>query len=129
VEGVVNALRRIHAALVPGGLLVDTQPVSAEPGVTVAGRAVGALDMREWRATIEAVDAQAARTVDDGLWAGEGEHWFQVTDTFPTGAALLTVVEGWRGTRVPDALRRALGAGVGEAAVHQDVRLRLYRAL
>jgi hypothetical protein len=41
----VNALRRIHAALVPGGLVVDTQPVSARPSVEAFGVELGTLDL------------------------------------------------------------------------------------
>jgi hypothetical protein len=52
----VHALRNIHAALVPAGKLVDTQPVSARPHVTAKGARVGSLDMREWIETIHAVD-------------------------------------------------------------------------
>jgi cyclopropane fatty-acyl-phospholipid synthase-like methyltransferase len=35
---VVNALRRIHAARLPGGLVVNSQPISPEPAVKAAGR-------------------------------------------------------------------------------------------
>jgi hypothetical protein len=125
----VNALRHVHAALVQGGLLVDTQPVSADPSVEAAGRRIGALDMSEWRATIDAIDAQAAQTFDDGPWRDEREQRFVVTDTFPTGAALLATVDDWQGTRIPDAVRQQLSRHMKEAAVHQEVRLRILRAL
>jgi hypothetical protein len=77
----VNALRRIHAALVPDGLVVDTQPVSARPRVEAGGLQLGTLDMREWRVTIDAVDALVAETIDDGLFVLEAERSFMVTDT------------------------------------------------
>jgi hypothetical protein len=68
LEGVVHALRNIHAALVPGAILVDTQPVSAHPSVTADGTTLGTLDMREWLQTIEAVDERLAETVAAGLY-------------------------------------------------------------
>jgi hypothetical protein len=125
----VNALQRIHAALVTGGLVIDTQPVSPHPPVeTTAGR-VGGLDLRDWYKIIDAVDSRVAQTIDDGLWAHEGEKWFVVTDTFGSGKELADTAKDWQGTRVPDALRRRLTTTEGPAYVHQDVRLRLLRAI
>jgi hypothetical protein len=53
---------------------------------------------------------------------------FVVSDTFDTGG-FLEVVPEWRGTEVSDELRRRAAAAVGPLAVHQDIRLRLLRAL
>jgi hypothetical protein len=50
--GVRHALRNIHVALVPNGLLVDTQPISAHPRVMANGTELGTLDMRERVETI-----------------------------------------------------------------------------
>ncbi len=125
----MNALQRIHAALVTGGVVIDAQPVSPRPAVeTSAGRA-GTLDMRDWGKIIEAVDERVAETMDSGLWMNEGEHAYVVTDTFQSGDELIDTVKTWQGTRVPEALARRLRAGEGPAYVHQDVRLRVLRAL
>jgi hypothetical protein len=129
VEGVVNALRRIHAALVTGGVVIDAQPVSPRPAVeTSAGRA-GTLDMRGWAKIIEAVDERVAETIDSGLWMDEGEHAYVVTDTFQSGDELIDTVKNWQGTQVPEALARRLSRAKGPAYVHQDIRLRVLRAL
>ena len=53
----VDALRRIRAALEPGAALIDTQPVSPRPPVAAAKRPLGRVDMRDWLRTVEAVDA------------------------------------------------------------------------
>jgi hypothetical protein len=125
----VNALRRIHAALVRDGLLVDTQPVSARPPVQAGRRRLGTLDMREWRKTIAAVDGLVARAVDDGLYVIEDEQRFLVTDTWESGPELVETVSGWRGTRISRTLaERAVGARP-PVCVHQEVRLRLLRAI
>ena len=63
----MHALRRIHAALLPGGLVVDSQPVSPEPPVEAADGGLGWLDMREWRETIDAVDERTAEAIGVGL--------------------------------------------------------------
>ena len=85
--------------------------------------------MREWRKTIEAVDELIARAVDDGLYATVDEQRFLVTDTFESGHDLVETVSGWQGTRIS----RTLGERVVEArppvCVHQEVRLRLFRAI
>ena len=126
----MNALRKIHAALVPEGLLVDTQPLSPRPPVKLAtGEELGTLDMREWRDTIEAVDRRVNETIRDGLYALEAERRFIVTDADDDGRDFLKWVGDWQGTRIPPALARRLAATRGPVGVHQEVRLRLLRAL
>ena len=88
----MNALRRIHAALLPGGLVVDNQTISPEPPVEAADGNLGKLDMREWRATIDAVDERIAEAIDDGLFAVASEHTITVPDEFDSGAEFIEVV-------------------------------------
>jgi hypothetical protein len=125
----VNALERIHEALVPGGPVVDTQPVSPRPPVESGGRRLGTLDMREWGETIEAVDRLVAQAISDGLYALEDERRFVVTDTYDSGPELVEVVSDWRGTRISRALSERVAAVAEPVRVHQEVRLRLLRAL
>jgi hypothetical protein len=129
VEGVVDALRRIHALLVPNGLLIDTQPVSARPPVTVGGGELGTLDMREWSELIDAVDERVAQSVSDGLWATGSERRFVVSDSFETGQEMVETVKDWQGARVPPELAKRLAAGAAPAQVHQEVRLRVLKRL
>ena len=125
----MNALRRIHAALVTGGVVIDAQPVSPRPAVeTSAGRA-GTLDMRDWGKIIQAVDERVAETIDSGLWMNEGEHSYVVSDTFQSGDELIDTVKNWQGTQIPEALVRRLSGAKGQAYVHQDIRLRVLRSL
>ena len=125
----MNALRRIHAALVTGGVLIDAQPVSQRPTVDTSARRAGTLDMRDWGRIIHAVDERVTETIEGGLWMNEGEHSYVVTDTFQSGDELIDTVKTWHGTRVPEALAGRLRADEGPAYVHQDVRLRVLRAL
>ena len=128
VEGVVDALRRIHAALVPGGVLVDTQPLSPRPPVKASGVRLGALDMREWGETVAAID-RLFDQVTDSLYAIETEQRFVVTDTFDSGAEFVESASGWRGTRLSDALAKRAAQAAPPVTVDQEVRLRLLRAL
>jgi hypothetical protein len=123
----VHALRNIHAALAPDGILVDTQPVSARPPVTADGGELGSLDMRDWLDTIHSVDELVAETIAARLYELERESRFVVTDTYDNGPECLDIVSGWLGTRIPPELTQRLAATTRPVTVQQEVRLRLLR--
>ena len=123
----MHALRNIHVALAPAGVLVDTQPVSARPPVAANGGELGTLDMRDWLDTIDAVDECFAETIAAGLYELEHESWFVVTDTYENRPECLETVSGWRGTRVPSGVAQRLAATTSAVTVQQEVRLRLLR--
>jgi hypothetical protein len=125
----VNALRRIHAALVSGGFVVDTQPVSPWPAVTTPAGELGALDMRGWAEIIEAVDEQVEVAIDQGLFTSEVRPSLVVADTFDSGPAVTETVRNWQGTSLPAALADRLARHNGPVQIHQTVRFRLLRAL
>jgi SAM-dependent methyltransferase len=127
LEGVVHALRKVHAALALDAVLVDTQPVSARPRIAAAGVDLGALDMREWVQTIRAVDERIVETIAAGLYELRHEERFIVTDTFDSGPESAATVRDWRGTRVPPRLATQLAAAEPPVTVEQEVRLRLFR--
>ena len=123
----MHALRNIHAALAPDGILVDTQPVSASPPVASDGGELGTLDMHDWLDTIHAVEERTAQTIAAGLYKLEHESWFVVTDSYDNGPECLEIVSGWRGTRVPSEMTQRLAAATSTVTVEQQVRLRLLR--
>ena len=123
----MHALRNIHAALAPAGILVDTQPVSASPSIAAEGGQRGSLDMRDWLDTIHAVDERFAETIADGLYGLQHESRFIVTDSYDSGPECLEIVSGWRGTRVPSEMTQRFAAATSTVTVEQQVRLRLLR--
>ena len=123
----MHALRNIHAALAPDGLLVDTQPLSAHPRVSADGTELGTLDMRDWLDTIRAVDELFAQTIAAGLYDLRHEERVVVADSFDDGPECLASVADWRGTQVPSALASRLAAAHGPVTIEQEVRLRLLR--
>jgi hypothetical protein len=125
----VNVLGRIHAALVPGGLVLDAQPVSPGPRVEVGGEFVGTLDLSEWGELITAVSDQVDLSTDAGHWEPVEERRYVVTDTFARGDELIDTVATWYGARVPRGLERLLRAAPGAPEIHQDVRMRVLRAV
>lgn len=124
----MHALHKIHAVLAPGAILVDTQPVSARPDVASNGVSLGSLDMRAWLDTIQAVDELLAETVRIGLYELQRESRFVVADTFGDGPECMEIVNGWRGTRVPDSVAIRLAATTSQVTLQQEIRLRLLRS-
>lgn len=124
----MDALRNIHGALVPGGLVIDTQPLSAHPPIESASGTLGTLDMSEWSRTIATIDGQVQQAIDLGLFELERESSYVVTDDYPNGAEFVIVTREWAGTDVSDALAARVSPEQGRVRLHQDVRLRLLRA-
>jgi hypothetical protein len=121
---VVDALERIHAALAEGGVVVDTQPVSARPPV-VGDAALGTLDMTDWAQTIAAVDTEIMRTVERGLFSTAADQHIVVTDAYDNLAELVEETSQWMGTRVPRALAERVETSSGPVELHQQVRIRV----
>lgn len=124
----MHALRKIHGALVPGGLLIDTQPLSAHPPIESADGTLGTLDMSEWARTVATIDGRVQQAIELGLFDLERETRYVVTDEYDDGAEFVTVTREWAGTNVSDALAARVSPEQGRVWLHQDVRLRLLRA-
>lgn len=123
----MHALRNIHSALGPDGLLVDTQPVGPHPRVAANGDELGTLDMHAWIETIRAVDERVAETIAAGLFEQTDERTLVIRDTFDDGPKCLEIIGTWRGTCVPQPLAGRLAAVRDQVTVDQQVRLRLLR--
>ena len=124
----MNALRKIHRALVPGGLVIDTQPVSAHPPVESGSGMLGTLDMSEWARTIATIDGLVQQTIGQGLFDLQRESRYVVTDEYDDGAEFVAVTRDWAGTNVSEALAARVGPEQGRVRLHQDVSVRLLRA-
>jgi hypothetical protein len=122
---VVDVLTRIHAALVPDGILVDTQPVSPRLPVTLDGEPVGELDDDEWLQTVAAVDSETHQALAAGLFELRHEERYAVLHEFGSGEECLKVVGSWAGTHVPPEVASRLERGSGRVTVEQGTRLRL----
>lgn len=124
----VDALTRIHTALVTGGVLVDTQPVSLRLPVTLGGEPIGDLEDEEWLEMVATVDAEIDKAVAGGLFALRHEERYPVVHEFGSGSECLDEVSAWAGTTVPADIAARLALGPGVATVEHDVRLRLFEA-
>jgi hypothetical protein len=124
----VNALRKIHGALIVGGLLIDTQPVSPQPPVESDAGEFGRLDMSEWSRTIDEIDGLIQQTIRDGLFALVDQHKLTVTDQFDTGRELVEEASEWAGTRINPLQADRIARERQSVRVHQEVRLRVFQA-
>ena len=121
----VDALTRIHAALVPGGVLVDTQPVGPRLPVTLDGEPIGELEDEEWLEIVAAVDTEIEKVLAAGVFELRHEERYSVVHEFGSGRECLDVVAGWVGTNVPEDVGALLEGGNARTTVEQDTRLRL----
>jgi hypothetical protein len=122
---VVDALTRLHAALVPGGLLVDTTPVSLRLPVALDDEPIGELEDDVWLETVAAVDTEIEQALAAGLFWLKHEERYVVVHEFGSGAECLDVVAGWAGTNVPEEVAARLRGSDSRVTVEQDTRLRL----
>ena len=124
----MDVLRKLHEVLVPGGLVIDTQPVSRYPAVKTPHGRLGALDARAWRRTIDAVDRRRRRAIGDRLFRLVNTRRFIVFERFDAGNELLGEVRGWAGTTVEPTLARRIAKHRDRIWVEQHVTLRLLQA-
>jgi hypothetical protein len=122
---VVDALNRIHAAVVPDGLLVDTQPVGLRSPVRVEGEPAGELEEDDWLETVAAVDAGLEEVIDAGLFELRHEERYAIVHGFDSGTEALEVATGWAGTRVPKEVVERLETARGLVEIELQIRLRL----
>jgi SAM-dependent methyltransferase len=95
----VHALRQIHQALVPGGILLDMHPVPPSTRAEVRGESLGEFDDAEFMGIVAAAEGEI---VQSGLFRHESEIEFDYLERYDDPAQLLEdVKEDWEGCRIP----------------------------
>jgi hypothetical protein len=111
----VHALRRIHQALVPGGVLLDLHPVPPSTRAEVDGESLGEFDDSEFMRIVS--DAEGVLD-GSGLFERESEVEFDYLERYDDPAQLLEdIEEEWDGCSVP----LELEARIREAGVPVDI--------
>ena len=128
-EGVVNALRRIHEALVPGGVLLDLHPVLPFDVLDREGRSLGYLDGRRFSQTLRDADAGLAKAVELGLFAQEVERRSVTVERYADATELIEDVSTWDGWHIPRRLERRIRAAKPPLDVRQPIVLRRLRVI
>ena len=125
----MDALRRVHEALVPEGILLDLMPFAARIPVETPSERLGSLDAREFARTVRQVEAALADVERDGLFALEREVRFDVLEHFESAGTLLETVGAWQGTRIPAEVRAQIERHEPPFRVREQLVLRRLRAL
>ena len=125
----MHALRRVHEALRPGGILVDLMPFEAWVPVENAAGVVGHVDAREFARDVVKTEAGLASVVDAGLFALERRLELDVLEHFESAPRLLEVVGEWGRTRIPARMRASFARAGPTFVVRERLVLRRFRAL
>jgi len=121
----VHALRQIHRALVPGGLLFDMHPVPPSTRVEVRGESLGELDDAEFMALVVETEAPLWET---DLFSLEEELEFDWLERFDSAEELIETVSSWEWSRVPAEVAERVREVDGPVDIWERVVLRRFRA-
>jgi hypothetical protein len=122
----VHALRQIHQALVPGGVLLDMHPVPPSTRAEVQGRSIGDFDDAEFMQIVADAEAEIER---GGLFTRQSEVEFDYLERYDDPAQLLEdITEGWEGCRIPSELEARIRETDGPVDIWEHVVLRRFRA-
>ena len=121
----MNALRNIHQALVPGGILLDMHPIPPSTRAEVDGRSLGEFDDTEFMNVVRVTEAPL---VDGDLFALEAELEFDWLERFESAEELLEEVGLWEGCRIPETLAANIREAEPPIDIWERVVLRRYRA-
>ena len=120
----MHALRQIHQALVPGGILLDMHPVPPSTRAEVQGTSLGEFDDAEFMQTVANAEAVIERS---GLFTRESEVEFDYLERYDDPAQMLEDIrEGWEGCRIPAELEKRILEAGGPVDIWERVVLRRF---
>jgi hypothetical protein len=125
----VNALRNVHEALVPKGILLDMHPIPPSTRAEVDGRSLGEFDDSEFMETVARTEAGLDQTVAEGLFVFETELEFDWLERFDSGDELIEDVESWGDVRIPEQVAARIRSTEPPVDLWERVVLRRFRAL
>ncbi|MDH4102364.1 MAG: hypothetical protein OEV29_03120 [Thermoleophilia bacterium] len=125
-EGVVDVLRRLLAALVPGGIVVDLTMAPPDETVESDGEILGHLDGSAFFPRAIAAGAGLNELADDGLLALVREEPVTVIVRYPTGSDVLEDIADRRYTRMPIELAARLAAITTECLLYSNCLVRTF---
>ena len=120
----MHALRQIHQALVPGGVLLDMHPVPPSTRAEVRGESLGEFDDYEFQRLVADAEGVLERS---GLFAHESELEFDYLERYDDPAQLLAdIEEEWDGCSVPPELEARIREADGPVDLWERVVLRRF---
>ena len=122
----MNALRNIHRALVPEGILLDMHPIPPATRAEVRGESLGEFDDAEFQ---ELVRTAEARIIETRLFEHDAEIEFDWLERYDDPEQLLVdIKEDWDGCHVPADLEARILAAEPPVDIWERVVLRRFRA-
>jgi hypothetical protein len=107
-EDVVNVLRNVQQAVVPGGRMLDIHPLGLDMPVRAGSRGLGFVDAKKFARVIAAMDEGVDVIRDEGLVRELRTARRQVVERFDDAEEALEEADGWQNLRLPAAVRRRL---------------------
>ena len=126
-EGVVDVLRRLLAALVPGGVVVDLTMSPPDEVVESGGEVLGRLDGSLFFPRALAACAGLDELGAEGLLELVREEPVSVIVRYPSGADVLEDVGRREYTRMPHELARRLAHVSGKCRLTSHCEVRSFR--
>jgi hypothetical protein len=122
----VHALRQIHQALVPEGILLDMHPVPPSTRAEVQGKSLGEFDDAEFMQIVANAEDEIERS---GLFTRVSEVEFDYLERYDDPAELLEDIrDGWDGCRIPAELEKRILEAGEQIDIWERVVLRRLRA-
>ncbi len=120
----MHALRQIHQALVPGGILLDMHPIPPSTRAEVQGMSLGEFDDSEFMQIVANAEADLERT---GLFTQESEVEYDYLERYDDPAEMLEDIrEDWETCRVPPDLEKRILDAEGPVDIWERVVLRRF---
>ena len=122
----MNALRKIHRALVPGGILLDMHPVPPSTRAEARGESLGEFDDAEFQDLVKTAET---RILETALFEHDAETEFDWLERYDDPTELLAdVKEGWDGCRIPADVEARIRETKPPVDIWERVVLRRFRA-
>jgi len=126
-EGVVDVLRKLLQALIPGGVVVDLTAVPPNAQVEVDGAVLGELDGSAFFPRAEEATAGLHSFAHGGLLLLEGEERLSILVGYPSGRDAVDDVAERTYTRMPAELARRVETIAGPVAIREHSLVRRFR--
>jgi hypothetical protein len=114
--------------LVPGGALVDLQPVPPSPTLHAGGEKLGNVDQSQVWERFARADPGVEAAVGEGLFGLDAELEFDVIERFESKETLISTINARDDWHMTGQLAARLEAANPPIDGHDRMRLRKYRA-
>jgi hypothetical protein len=105
-EDVVNVLRNVHKAVLPGGRILDIHPLGVDMALRAGRRGLGFVDTRKFAQVIVAMDEGVDVVRSEGLIEELRTLRRHVVERFADPTEALEEADSWENLRLPAAVKR-----------------------